>query len=190
MGKTRDNRCATCGKVFTTRRALNIHATIHSGEKPFQCEICGKRFSNDEILTGHTKLHSDHNREGFARSSKSTTALRRHLFSKFPHKSIENVEEPAYSFERPSTSAQTKKPMEYDKTASGQIINTFTSKNTEELIEDMTVDLENMQLDKSLRQKFEEMEIEEKKFQCQFCQQEFPDQVSRKKHEKEFHHSN
>ncbi|XP_023243214.1 zinc finger and BTB domain-containing protein 41-like isoform X3 [Centruroides sculpturatus] len=165
--KVRIRRCDVCLKICKSATELKLHAKTHSEEWPHSLDVRDEAFTQKS----HFRKHKE-------------------KFPSYLQKSIENVEEPAYSFERPSTSAQTKKPMEYDKTASGQIINTFTSKNTEELIEDMTVDLENMQLDKSLRQKFEEMEIEEKKFQCQFCQQEFPDQVSRKKHEKEFHHSN
>ncbi|GMR31339.1 hypothetical protein PMAYCL1PPCAC_01534, partial [Pristionchus mayeri] len=36
--------CSECGKKLSTKRTLNEHLLIHSGEKPFTCEHCEMRF--------------------------------------------------------------------------------------------------------------------------------------------------
>lgn len=37
--------CNHCGKGFSFKGNLMVHARKHTGEKPFQCSICGQKFS-------------------------------------------------------------------------------------------------------------------------------------------------
>jgi len=37
--------CTHCEKGFTTKRSLQMHLKIHSGEKTSICDVCGKRYA-------------------------------------------------------------------------------------------------------------------------------------------------
>ncbi|XP_068203442.1 gastrula zinc finger protein XlCGF57.1-like isoform X2 [Palaemon carinicauda] len=50
--------CEYCGKKFQEIHHLNIHTTIHTGERKFSCGECGKRFSQKSHLRVHVKLHT------------------------------------------------------------------------------------------------------------------------------------
>ncbi|CAO3586564.1 unnamed protein product [Absidia cylindrospora] len=52
--------CSVCQKRFSRPSALQTHAYIHSGEKPFKCHVrgCGRRFSVVSNLRRHYKVHN------------------------------------------------------------------------------------------------------------------------------------
>lgn len=56
---TGENRheCSTCGKRFRKRGDLNVHLTIHTGEKPFFRKDC-KAFSQRWNRIKHGLVHS------------------------------------------------------------------------------------------------------------------------------------
>ncbi|XP_050733059.1 zinc finger protein 716-like [Eriocheir sinensis] len=52
-------RCEECGKVFTQKRNLIRHRSLHNQEKPYLCQECGKKFAKSYYLKNHLLTHSN-----------------------------------------------------------------------------------------------------------------------------------
>ncbi|XP_014065355.1 uncharacterized protein [Salmo salar] len=53
------NQCADCGRVLSSAAALESHASLHSGKRPFACSACGKDFPDLKGLNRHARVHGD-----------------------------------------------------------------------------------------------------------------------------------
>ncbi|KAK6324588.1 hypothetical protein J4Q44_G00039300 [Coregonus suidteri] len=53
------NQCADCGRVLSSAAALESHASLHTGKRPFVCSACGKDFPNLKGLNRHARVHGN-----------------------------------------------------------------------------------------------------------------------------------
>uniref|UniRef100_A0A4W5R9X4 C2H2-type domain-containing protein n=1 Tax=Hucho hucho TaxID=62062 RepID=A0A4W5R9X4_9TELE len=53
------NQCADCGRVLSSAAALESHASLHTGKRPFVCSACGKDFPNLKGLNRHARVHGE-----------------------------------------------------------------------------------------------------------------------------------
>ncbi|XP_029622433.1 uncharacterized protein LOC115202438 [Salmo trutta] len=53
------NQCADCGRVLSSAAALESHASLHTGKRPFVCSACGKDFPNLKGLNRHDRVHGN-----------------------------------------------------------------------------------------------------------------------------------
>ncbi|XP_014065378.2 uncharacterized protein [Salmo salar] len=53
------NQCADCGRVLSSAAALESHASLHTGKRPFACSTCGKDFPNLKGLNRHARVHGE-----------------------------------------------------------------------------------------------------------------------------------
>uniref|UniRef100_H3B1Z8 Sal-like protein 1 n=1 Tax=Latimeria chalumnae TaxID=7897 RepID=H3B1Z8_LATCH len=51
------NQCVICLRVLSCPRALRLHYSTHTGERPFKCKICGRAFSTKGNLKAHYSAH-------------------------------------------------------------------------------------------------------------------------------------
>ena len=51
-------QCDICEKSFKTKRTLQRHQTVHTGEKPFKCTLCPGEFTRKEGLQAHMLIHT------------------------------------------------------------------------------------------------------------------------------------
>uniref|UniRef100_A0A1I8H3J2 Zinc finger protein n=2 Tax=Macrostomum lignano TaxID=282301 RepID=A0A1I8H3J2_9PLAT len=54
----REHRCEYCGRTFSRRWALKVHALGHTGDKPHKCSVCGRGFSRQSNLATHMRVHA------------------------------------------------------------------------------------------------------------------------------------
>ncbi|CAF4913224.1 unnamed protein product [Pieris macdunnoughi] len=53
---SRNHVCDMCGKAYTTKKSLEGHLRMHSGERPFRCTKCPAAFGYESALYNHNKL--------------------------------------------------------------------------------------------------------------------------------------
>ena len=56
-GRSRNDTCEYCGKVFKNCSNLTVHRRSHTGEKPYKCELCNYACAQSSKLTRHMKTH-------------------------------------------------------------------------------------------------------------------------------------
>ena len=44
-----------CGRMYRSRKPLDVHERTHTGERPFMCNECGKTFREPECLATHKR---------------------------------------------------------------------------------------------------------------------------------------
>ncbi|OXU21388.1 hypothetical protein TSAR_006575 [Trichomalopsis sarcophagae] len=49
--------CKICGKLFTRKWSLQLHAAVHTDAKPYNCDQCDKLFKTMNALRDHKKKH-------------------------------------------------------------------------------------------------------------------------------------
>ena len=56
-GRSRNDTCEYCGKVFKNCSNLTVHRRSHTGEKPYKCQMCNYACAQSSKLTRHMKTH-------------------------------------------------------------------------------------------------------------------------------------
>ncbi|XP_077570054.1 uncharacterized protein LOC144194704 [Stigmatopora nigra] len=56
-GKIKPFVCQICNKSFFTKRDVETHIRVHTGERPFGCHLCEKRFMRRMELNIHMRWH-------------------------------------------------------------------------------------------------------------------------------------
>lgn len=61
-GRLKPFVCQICNKGFYTKRDVEAHIRIHTGEKPFHCNLCEKKFTRRVELNVHLRWHNGEKR--------------------------------------------------------------------------------------------------------------------------------
>ncbi|XP_065292401.1 zinc finger protein 454-like isoform X2 [Dermacentor albipictus] len=56
--KKSNNKCETCGKLFSRASYLTVHYRTHTSERPYKCEICHKSFAHCRSFHRHQHIHT------------------------------------------------------------------------------------------------------------------------------------
>ncbi|XP_023230415.1 zinc finger protein 43-like [Centruroides sculpturatus] len=166
------HKCDKCNKSFRWLSALSKHLTSHKKERPFICDICKKTFKYKHHLSRHIKgVHAQEQTESF---SKESPQLGHEMLSDY--------------FQTPSTSSQAKESIESEEDFPESI---FTAREAEEFLETFNINLEIKKFETSSQLKFfSEMDTDKSNFECQYCGQQFTDEISLNEHKEQFHQSN
>ncbi|XP_023233981.1 zinc finger protein 470-like [Centruroides sculpturatus] len=165
--------CDICEERFTQDGSLKTHKRLHSKERPFKCKVCGydaKRRDKHEMK--HVKrLHPDANAS--------------EIMIKSPQLSHEMLSD---YFQTPSTSSQAKESIESAEALPESI---FTPREAEEFLKNFNINLEIKKFVTSSQLKFfSEMDTDKTDFECQYCGQQFFDEITLNEHKGQFHQSN
>ncbi|XP_023238037.1 zinc finger protein 1 homolog isoform X1 [Centruroides sculpturatus] len=165
-------KCDSCGNSYSYLSLLIRHQKSHSNERPFSCNICNKTFKyNCDLIVHRKKVHPQQETESFYKST------------------VHGNKVQADYLQTPSTSAQARQSNDPEEEASEEII--FTPREAEEFLEHFDIDLEIKKFETSSQlELFSEVETEEIKYICQFCGQQFSDEIFLNEHKRQFHQSN
>uniref|UniRef100_A0A667WX09 C2H2-type domain-containing protein n=1 Tax=Myripristis murdjan TaxID=586833 RepID=A0A667WX09_9TELE len=61
-GRVKPFICQICDKGFFTKRDVEAHIRVHTGEKPFHCNLCEKQFKRRVELNVHLRWHNGEKR--------------------------------------------------------------------------------------------------------------------------------
>ncbi|XP_060902934.1 mucin-2 isoform X2 [Labrus mixtus] len=61
-GRIKPFVCQVCNKGFFSKRDVEAHIRIHTGEKPFHCNLCEKKFARRTELNMHLRWHNGEKR--------------------------------------------------------------------------------------------------------------------------------
>ncbi|XP_019722301.1 uncharacterized protein LOC109513973 isoform X2 [Hippocampus comes] len=53
----RKNQCGECGRILSSKTALESHVSVHTGHRPFSCTLCDKSFPDSRGLKRHSIVH-------------------------------------------------------------------------------------------------------------------------------------
>ena len=59
---TAARQCPLCNKLLRTRRDLQQHLRIHTGERPYACRYCERRFADNSCRCKHERTHTQERR--------------------------------------------------------------------------------------------------------------------------------
>ncbi|KAL9896963.1 uncharacterized protein ACN2A1_007153 isoform 3-T3 [Glossina fuscipes fuscipes] len=51
--------CTICGKIFPVKKSLEIHTRYHTGDFPYVCDLCGRKYAQMCHLNTHKKIKHD-----------------------------------------------------------------------------------------------------------------------------------
>lgn len=51
--------CTFCGKLYSSRSLMQVHARRHTTERPFVCTLCNRNFKVKQELNAHMNIHKD-----------------------------------------------------------------------------------------------------------------------------------
>ncbi|CAL8087536.1 unnamed protein product [Orchesella dallaii] len=74
--------CSECHRPYASRFTLNLHKTVHTGERSFICEYCGKRFRVKNDLQIHLRIHTgerNYNCNDCDKTFRTSSALCSHM---------------------------------------------------------------------------------------------------------------
>ncbi|XP_037077786.1 gastrula zinc finger protein XlCGF71.1-like [Pollicipes pollicipes] len=92
--KRRGFQCNTCGRLFSCRSSLVMHARQHTGQKPFACEQCDYATTDHNTLRRHRMRHTGERPYKCPHCSYSciqSTTYKKHLRTKHPNAAADLV---------------------------------------------------------------------------------------------------